>query len=167
MRKFVILLPVLTLMLASCDDAVKKAEDVAAEKLAKSMGVENVDITTNADGSKNVAVEQGGSKWQSGQNVSLPEGFPADVPSYPGWKIETAASATGQGYLVSARSGDKMDKIARFYSDALKSKGWTSSATSQMADMHFMAFEKDGRAASVTLSANGKDTMVQLTAAGE
>ena len=166
MRKFIILLPVIALALASCDDAVKKAEDMAAEKMAESMGVEDVDITTNADGSKNVSVEQGGTKWQSGENVPMPEGFPSDIPSYPGWKIVAAASAGPQGFLVSAKSGDKMDKIARFYSDTLKAKGWKSSAMSQTADAHFLTFEKEARTASVMLTKDSSDTMVQLTASG-
>jgi hypothetical protein len=168
MRTAIIILPVLalSLVLGACD-AKKTAEDRATEQAAKAMGADKVDVSTNADGSKNVSISKDGTTVQTGADIPLPDGFPKDVPSYPGWKIATAASAPGQGFMLQARSGDKMERIARFYSDRMTGEGWKNSGTTQMPEMHLLSFEKSGRQAAVVLTLDNEhksETIVQVTA---
>lgn len=163
MRKLIAILPVLALALASCDDAQKKAEDVAAEQYAKAMGVD-ADVSTNADGSKNVTVNHGGTTVSTGNNVSVPSDFPRDFPVYPGVRIAAASSMPGQGFLVQGVSKDKMDVIGNFYASRMKAEGWTNAGTVQMPEMHALQFEKAGRSATVTLTKDNEGTLVQLVA---
>ena len=59
-----------------------------------------------------------------GGDVALPEGFPDDVPLYPGAKIIVALTVPGGGVMASFETADAPKKILDFYRRELPTKGW-------------------------------------------
>ena len=79
-----------------------------AEVRVKDQG-DTVDITVKG--------EDGTATYSSGAGVELPSGFPDDVPTYPGMKLEFSGTQ-GNMFTVNGRTTDAMAKVR----DALKAK---------------------------------------------
>lgn len=58
-----------------------------------------------------------------GENAKLPDGFPADVPLYPGAKI-VMANKTNDTYTVTLTSTDAQSKVKDYYDSELSKNGW-------------------------------------------
>ncbi len=146
--------------LAACG---QDAADTAAEKLAKAHGV---DVEIDRDGGEATYTIGGkdGNTLQIGEKLSLPDGFPADVPMYPGLKI-VAASTTPEGFLVHAQSSDGLGDVTSFYADKLVAGGWEKEGEFQAENMRTSSFKKEGRTASVNVFAADDGTVtVQVSA---
>jgi hypothetical protein len=64
--------------------------------------------------------------------VSMPSGFPADVPIYPGARLTAAASFTGTGQTTWGMNWETPDGVAKvqaFYSSKLSQGDWNISFT--------------------------------------
>jgi hypothetical protein len=93
---------------------------MAFQKAAKDSGV-NVNPT---NGSVSVTGKDGQSA-SFGKNVSIPSGFPSDVPIYEPSDV-IAAAKVKEGYAVSLLTKDSVDKVSAYYQKELKAKGWVS-----------------------------------------
>jgi hypothetical protein len=64
--------------------------------------------------------------------VSMPSGFPADVPIYPGARLTAAASFTGTGQTtwgMNWETNDSVPVVQAFYSSKLSQADWKISVT--------------------------------------
>jgi hypothetical protein len=62
--------------------------------------------------------------------VSVPIGFPADVPIYPGARLTAAASFTGTGQTtwgMNWETPDSVGKVQAFYASKLSQGDWSTS----------------------------------------
>ena len=117
---------------------------------------------TAQDGS--FSMTQGGMKMSSGAGATLPEGFPKDVPVYPGVTITMGmANSDEQSYSVTAETKDALQNVADKYKKDLVANGWAEqSSFSQTADspMAMLSYTKDGRVVVISIQAeNGKTTI--------
>jgi hypothetical protein len=149
--------------LTACGDSDTVAEK-AIEKYAEQQGVDlDVDVK---DGGQSITwkSEQDGVTAQFGGDVKVPDGFPRDVPVYPGISLQ-AASATPDGFLIYGQSGDSAQQVADFYVDRMVADGWTKeSEASQENVMRMLTFTKEGRNAAVNVITGDGGTTVQITA---
>ena len=95
---------------------------------------------TDKDGSKHTVTQSGkGSQFtfegKQGKvqvlgegGLALPEGFPKDVPIYPGSTVSVSA-AVQDGMHVSLKTADASTKVAAFYKEKLKADGWQIEST--------------------------------------
>jgi hypothetical protein len=91
----------------------------SANKYAKDNGV-SVDTnkgTIEVKNKEGESVELG--------NAGVPDGFPSDVPIYPGGKI-IASSKTDGSYTVTFNTPDSKSKVEAYYKSNLATNGWTS-----------------------------------------
>jgi hypothetical protein len=139
-------------------------QDQRAEEYAKSLGMD-VDVKTNADGSPTVTLENapGGVTAQAGSNLSVPAGFPDDVPLYPRLNIGASSAMPNRGFSLQGQSQDPVDKVIEFYSAELPSRGWTSNATQRSPMMSLMEFSKGNRIVTISLLPANVGTTVQIT----
>jgi len=92
----------------------------------------------------------------------LPDNFPADVPQYPGAKVETARSTEGMpGVSVSLSVPDPAEKVIAFYSDSFAAQGWATDLRRTPEGSAVFA-EKENRSASALVRAGGNRTLVDL-----
>lgn len=99
-----------------------------------------------------------------GGTVSLPKGFPADVPIYPGGKLESALTVQN-AFQVTFTTSDPFAKVLSFYEE--KMKGWKSVAQQNTAEGGTQIWQQEGR--TVTLNAAPADgkTSVSLSVGQE
>ena len=55
----------------------------------------------------------------------IPEGFPSDVPVYPGAKPGSSMTMPGLGVFATFESSDKADKVVEHYRGELTKGGWS------------------------------------------
>ena len=127
-------------------------------------------VTVDATG-KNATVTTSDGKvaYSAGGGVSLPAGFPADVPIYPGASVTAAVSAGtagGQGRAVTFETGDSPRKVADFYKG--KMSGWETAAemTSGAATTLVLRAPDKKRTVTVVATPAGGRTYVTLTVGG-
>ena len=130
------------------------------EKVTVAQDGEGVNITVKGEDGESVQI----SANESG--VSLPDGFPSDVPIYPGATI-TLTSETPQGMNVVLRTKDPAEKVRQFYQEKLKAEGWEIVATMNMPTGAMLQAKKGERSQTVITGSDGQQTTISLTAASE
>ena len=146
--------------LAGCG---QEAADTAAEKIAKTQGVD-VDIDRDGDTATYTMGGPDGGTVQVGGDLKVPDGFPDDVAVYPDLKI-VASSAVPQGFMVHGQTADGVDKVASFYADKMASEGWEKEGEFTQGDtMRTLSFKKENRTAAINMFKGDDGTTVQLTA---
>jgi hypothetical protein len=100
---------------------------------------------------------------------ALPEGFPSDVPLWPGSEVTNATSAPSGGstqYTVDFETADSYADVVDGTLRGLKTAGWEITAqedmSSDIASAGLVAFTKDGVEVVDTLGAAGKRTTISL-----
>jgi hypothetical protein len=96
----------------------------AAANLAKQSGV-------NYDAGKGTVsvTDKEGNTGSFGNSVSLPSGFPSDVPIYKPSTIRLAVKAKDGAYNVTFTTKDDVNKVNSWYETELKKQGWTESGS--------------------------------------
>ena len=59
------------------------------------------------------------------QEGVVPEGYPSDVPVYPGAAPGSSMAMPGLGVFATFQSGDSLEKILAYYRDELTKGGWS------------------------------------------
>ncbi|MEM9234868.1 MAG: hypothetical protein AAGA69_11620 [Pseudomonadota bacterium] len=149
-------------MLAACGgvDDSPDAREKAMEQAAAKHGID-ADVTVGKDGEVEQVVINSGA-GQVGQNLSLPNGFPDDIPLPDDWNIMSSA-AVPNGFSVQALSEDSAEALMADLKASMTDTGWTVTASDQPTpQMSRVNFEKDGRMANFNIMLNGETRVVQL-----
>jgi len=98
--------------------------------------------------------------------VSLPDGFPKDVPVYPGATV--IASATAKNMMnVSLQTTDQPQQVKTFYQEKLKQNGWETQSTMNVPQGTMLHATKDQRTQMVTITRDEDKTVIALVVTEE
>lgn len=144
--------------LSACGEG---AAEKAIEKAAEQSG-QDVDVNIDAgDGSVSISGDSGDVKWQAGENVAIPEGFPTGlIPE--GATIISAMTSTESGtpsQLIGFETSDDDKKMYDYFVDALPKAGYeiTNKLRIEGGDGNAIAVQGEGPAGTVMISGGGKD----------
>lgn len=100
---------------------------LAVGNLAKQSGV-------NYDAGKGTVsvTDKEGNTGSFGNSVSLPSGFPSDVPIYKPSTIRLAVKSKDNAYNVTFTSKDSPESINQWYESELSKQGWSSANSSSI-----------------------------------
>lgn len=154
--------------------AADKVAETIIEQSAKAQG-ENVDVDIDSAGdSMTISLQnaEGTHQITTGASASVPQGFPEDVPIYPGLNIQMANSMTSQEmFSVVGQTTASNDEVAAFYKKELAARGWTEESVMQHnAEGQLMTMlhcGKDTRKVHVMVMTEGDATTVSLTTGEE
>ena len=148
------------------DKVSEKVSEEVAEKATEAAiehdqgGDANVNLQ---NGNVSIKTDQGSFTVQNG--AKLPDGFPSDVPLYPGAAVQSSAGSTtaeGQGFLITATSTDAPDKVIAFYKEKLAGT-FQSKADMNMNGQLMLIYQTADEKRSVSISVNPEGTGSQLT----
>ena len=115
------------------------------QKITGTQKGDKVEYTVDGTDGKKVA-------WSGGAaGVDLPEGFPKDVPLYPG-ATNTVSVKEGKSTSVVLKSNDESKKVRDFYASKLKENGWTIETAADIEQGSMFSAKKDKRRLSVVMS---------------
>ena len=117
---------------------------------------DNVEVTFK--GAKGETVQVAGGKG----NVPLPEGFPDDVPVYPGAKVMTSAK-TKEGMTLVLTTSDPLQKAMEFYQGKLKTNGWDIQNTMNMPDGGMLSGTKEKRTCTLVVNHSNDQTIITIS----
>lgn len=66
-----------------------------------------------------------GQTIRSGDSISLPTGFPSNIPTYPGATIKVATFKADSDFMLGMETTDKLDVAVAKYKSLIEAKGWT------------------------------------------
>lgn len=93
--------------------------------------------------------------------VPLPDGFPKDVPVYPG-ATPTVTSTTGDVTNVVLKTADSAAKTSAFYKEKLAAAGWTTESTLNLPSGSMISSSKSDRTLNVTIIGEDNQTTISL-----
>lgn len=120
-------------------------------------------VTESGKGSQVTIEGKEGKVQMSGEGgLALPEGFPKDIPIYPGSTV-TMSVKVEDGMQVTLKTGDPASKAADFYKEKLKADGWAIEMTANTEETSTVVGKKDKRTAMVMANRESNGTMIMLT----
>ncbi len=96
------------------------------------------------------------------KSFALPVEFPRDVPILENATLK-AAIAQGDRIVVHLYTSTSVADAAKFYDAELKSQGWKIESATRSADMAVVSAKKDRSLCGVTITREGKGTLVRLS----
>jgi hypothetical protein len=95
------------------------------------------------------------------RGVDLPADFPSDVPMPKAGTLKLAMSQAGKSY-VQVYTPDSVADAGKFYKAALEAAGWQIVSAENTGDMFVVSATKGAMSCGVTISKDGKKTLVRL-----
>jgi outer membrane lipoprotein-sorting protein len=146
-------------------------EDVDIEMDGKGMTIKSKEgetvSTVSSDGETYTMKTEGGQAMAFGKGAKVPDGFPKDIPIYPGAEIQMSSSDPGtKTFAVQALSADAIDKVAEYYKKEMKAQGWNEGdgvVQTGANPMHMLNFDKAGMSAMVMVMAQDGKALVSIT----
>jgi hypothetical protein len=120
-------------------------------------------VTQSRKGSQVTIEGKEGKVQVSGEGgLALPDGFPKDVPIYPGSTIAVSA-AVKDGMHVALKTADPSTKVAAFYKEKMKTEGWAIEAATNTEESSMLVGKKDKRTLAVMTGRDSDGASVNLT----
>ena len=132
-------------------------ENKLENDLEKQLGG-NAEVNVDENG---YSIETEGGSMQAGENVSLPEDFPADVYVIEGKILSSFSESTMGSQVVQIATNKSLDEVKELYMEKLVEKGWTSVSNFSQPDAVSLSFQKDG--VNLTISASEEDGQMVVT----
>jgi len=151
--RFILLLCAATLVLA-CGGEEETVEIEGGELTFEAEG-EGVRISGEKEG-------VGAISGRFGENAEIPDGFPEDVPIYPGADV-IGGMVAGDGGMVTLQTRDDAEKVTAFYRENLVKEGWNIGQEMDLGGQRVLAVEKEGRNAAVQISREADATTIVTT----
>lgn len=135
----------------------------AAERAIRAAtgGAADVDVR-NGD----VTVKTADGTWTTSEK--LPDGFPTDVPLYPGAKVKASVAGAGQqggGHYVTLESSASIADIGAWYKKEVVAQGWAIETDATVSGSVMIGAKKDTRNLVVTITGDGDTVAIGLVVA--
>ena len=156
MKKLFITLATLSFFGFGCSapSLTRSAADQMAESAAERATGGKVNIASDK-GTVEYS-DQKGNAVAMGENATLPNGFPTDIPRYPGSTLVAASTTDDQHAGLSVRTTDDSAKVMTWLEDELKKNGWTLKTTMGGTEFQARTFEKGTNKLTVTTLPDGE-----------
>lgn len=136
-------------VLTACDtaDTTDKVASAGTEAAVEKMSESQMDVSVdNDDDTQTIVMGEGDDavKIDIGNDVTLPEDFPSDVPLPDGIQLISAANIPKGFVIHGAVAGDLSATISQTKKDA-KNAGWTEFMVTKQEQTMMIMLEKEGR----------------------
>ena len=142
----------LALALSACGKAQDKAAETLAEQALEASSGQDVDIQSDADGQTvTLTTDQGTIRQSTGDNLTLPDGFPTDVLLPDDYKVMSVMTM-GEVTSLVLQTPEAPSGLFKHFKDGQAGEGWKETMSMQGADASMLGFEKENRSLLVNLS---------------
>jgi hypothetical protein len=156
------------------DVKVDMKQDAAGYSVHLQNGTEELKLQAegSSDDSYSMVLnsKEGQVKMSAGSAAKLPDGFPQDVPTYPGMTLTFSQSMKEkETFNLQATSPDSLDKISAHFKSEATAKGWTeTTALDQNGEgqqMKMIAYSKEDRVLNIVLTSEESGNSITITTA--
>ena len=153
LKRLILLLCAATLVLACGGD--EETVEIEGGELTFEVEGEDVRISGEKEG-------VGAISGRFGEKAEIPDGFPEDIPIYPGSDV-IGGMVAGAGGMVTLQTGDDSEKVAAFYREKLVEEGWSLAPEMDLGGGQVLPIEKEGRNGAVQISREANATNIVVT----
>lgn len=114
-------------------------------------------VSNNSDGTVTLQSDDGNTKTTVGENVSLAQGFPSDVPIFEPSTLLASSKTDDTDYSAVARTASTVSDVSNYYKTTMAAQGWTPQLDSASSDGTFMTYQKGDRTSSVVVTTNSDE----------
>lgn len=109
-------------------------------------------------------VDEKGNQFEArfGDDANVPDGFPEDVPIYPGSTPTAVMTAGSEGMVVTLKSSDDQGTIFSFYESGLSEQGWSIDGKPSFGGQMGLEASKDSRKATLRISGTEGDSYISI-----
>lgn len=158
------------LLLAGNMFSPERITERAVERAFEAEGVDlDIDVANNGTVEYSATGENGETvRMNAGENVTLPEGWPSNIPvpsdatlTYAG---SVAGDSEGTNYMVSYTSAKSLSDISSLYTEVFTANGWSQVSNVAMPDSVMLGTEYgENNSVGVYAVKDAKGTAVTLT----
>lgn len=130
----------LSLIGAGCNPVQQAQDQAAATAVERATGGK---VKVDANGNQMQIKGENGEVTTVGQNITLPDNFPKDVPVYPGAQITAVSVSTSgeKGAILNQHTTDDLSKAVAWYADAMTKGGFKETQTMDAGQSKFRTYE--------------------------
>lgn len=165
MAKFNFILLLCVILLAvGCG---KSSEEQAIEKQIEEATGADADVDLSKKGMK-VTGETEGGKYTvtTGGETEIPKDFPADVFIYRPSKAIMAMTIP-EGHSIALTTRDDRSEVFNAYRREMKAKGWSEETSMNIGPQSVIVYEKNDRAANISIVPSGEALQINVTVTTE
>jgi hypothetical protein len=145
-----------------CGKSKSKEEKLAEQQLEAATGGD-ADVDISEKGAKmTLTTDEGTMKVATGENASIPENFPKDIPVYKGAEVQTAMQIP-EGFSLILFSKDDVDTVVSATESEVAGNGWESVSTLNMGPQTMLSYKKEKRVLSIIIGKNEEDGNTMIT----
>jgi len=108
----------------------------------------------------------GNMTMNSGASAKIPENYPLDAVQYPNLTL-TMAMSQDKAVMLNGTTQDATDVVSSEVMQQAKSNGWEAQSTFQQGAMTMQSYSKGERTMSITITAEGEQTVVNIMVSEE
>jgi len=140
----------------------KSPEEKAIEKtVEKAIGGDAKVDLSNKGMNVSGRTKEGAFSISTGEEIEVPKDFPADVLVYRPSKVVTAANMP-EGQSLALTTSDESTKVVEAYKREMVAQGWSEQTSLNMGAQSMLVYEKENRAANVTIAPTDGETQVTM-----
>ena len=167
MRILIYLALVIVLAFAfGCKKATESASESLAEKMVEQSSGGKVDLDLKDGGATITDKETGNTTTLDAKGGKMPEGWPKNIPQYPGSKV-TQSSATdtekGKAFSLILDTPDPMEKVNEYYAKELKGAGFKKSTEMTREDGITAFYESAKDVLTITIFKEKDKTLISIS----
>lgn len=166
-KKLIIIAVVVVVVLYALQSFI--SPERALERAIEQASNGDVDVDIDRNGNVQFRGEDGESyNMSAGEDVSLPDNWPASVPIVGGAKITYAGSMMGAegegGTSVMFTTSQKVSEVSNYYKSELESNGWTIQGVVSTGDGTIISGTKsDTENVAIYIASAGNETSVNIS----
>lgn len=144
-------------------DVPRQGDEAAAAPPFKETEESEVKIEQDTS---SMSARSGAMSMVIGEKAKVPDGFPKDVPVYPGLQISMAVEdASQEMYTISGVTSDPLDKVVAFLKDKAPAQQWEEMllAGQEGTESRVLMFGKENRVLTVSAAREGSRTNLTLS----
>jgi hypothetical protein len=145
------------------ESAKSKMEAEIGERVVEKMVEKSTGGSVSMDGDNGQYTfkdNKTGASWSVGENVRIPENFPADIPRYEGARVMSVMVASkeenGAATIVMQTDASVADAV-RWYADRMKSDGFVEASSFTAGPLEMRSYEKGNVKMAISISSEGDE----------
>ena len=141
----------------------ERAEEKAMEKKIEEATGAKADVDLSKKGMKITGETEGGKYTvTTGEETEIPKDFPDDVFIYRPSKAIMAMKIP-EGYSIALTTHDNRSKVLSAYRQEMKARGWSEETSMSMGPQSVLVYEKNDRAANISIVTSDKALQINVT----
>ncbi|MFP3870500.1 MAG: hypothetical protein ACLFVT_06430 [Syntrophobacteria bacterium] len=141
----------------------QSAEERAMEEQIEKETAADTDVDVSKKGMKVTGETEGGEYTvTTGGKTEIPKNFPADVFIYRPSKAVMAMEIP-EGHSIALTTQDDQSKVLSAYKREMTAKGWSEETSMNMGSQSVLVYEKNGRAANISVVPSEKEVQINVT----